>query len=178
MNTLDTGLLLLRLVVGTTLGLHGAQKLFGWFSGPGLAKVRHGFAQQGYKPVEFWVGLVILGEVGGALSLVFGLLTPLGAAGVFGAMFMAMFKHHWKNGFFASKGGYEYTLVLLVVSVALGIMGPGRYSLDSLFGIALHPAPLFGALALIAVAIDLVGIYITNRSVRAASVAVERSKAS
>jgi putative oxidoreductase len=178
MNTLDTGLLLLRLVVGTTLGLHGTQKLFGWFSGPGLANIRHGFAQQGYKPVEFWVGLVILGEVGGALSLVFGLLTPLGAAGVLGAMFMAMFKHHWKNGFFASKGGYEYTLVLLVVSLALGIMGPGRYSLDSLIGLAPHPAPLFGALALVAVAIDLVGIYITGRSVSVASAQMERSKTS
>jgi putative oxidoreductase len=178
MNTLDTGLLLLRLVVGTTLGLHGTQKLFGWFSGPGLAKLRHGFDLQGYKPVEFWVSLVILGEVGGALSLVFGLLTPLGAAGVFGAMFMAMFKQHWKNGFFASKGGYEYTLVLLVVSFALGIMGPGRYSLDSVFGIALHPAPLFGALALVAVAVDLVGIYITGRSAPVAATQAERSKAS
>ena len=34
---MDTGLLLLRLVVGTTLAAHGAQKLFGWFGGPGLA---------------------------------------------------------------------------------------------------------------------------------------------
>jgi putative oxidoreductase len=178
MNALDTGLLLLRLVVGITLGLHGTQKLFGWFSGPGLAKVRHGFAQQGYKPVEFWVSLVILGEVGGALSLVFGLLTPLGAVGVFGAMFMAMFKQHWKNGFFASKGGYEYTLVLLVVSFALGIMGPGRYSLDALFGIALHPAPLFGVLALAAVAIDLVGMYITRRPVPVAPVEAGRSRTS
>ncbi len=33
---MDIGLLLLRLTVGLTLGAHGAQKLLGWFGGPGL----------------------------------------------------------------------------------------------------------------------------------------------
>jgi len=30
------GLLLVRVVIGTTMFAHGAQKLFGWFGGPGL----------------------------------------------------------------------------------------------------------------------------------------------
>jgi hypothetical protein len=33
---MDIGLLLLRLTVGLTLAAHGAQKLFGWFGGPGI----------------------------------------------------------------------------------------------------------------------------------------------
>jgi len=30
------GLLLIRVVFGLTMAAHGAQKLFGWFGGPGL----------------------------------------------------------------------------------------------------------------------------------------------
>jgi hypothetical protein len=45
-----------------------------------------------------------------------------------------------------SKGGYEYTLLLMTVSIALGLIGPGSYSLDVLFGIALPEALLFGLL--------------------------------
>jgi putative oxidoreductase len=95
--TLSMGLLLLRLVAGLTLTVHGTQKLFGWFNGPGLPKLRQGFARQGFKPAWLWVSLVILGEVGGGLSLALGFLTPLGAAGAFGTMFMATFKSQWEK---------------------------------------------------------------------------------
>ncbi|MBP1155589.1 MULTISPECIES: DoxX family membrane protein [unclassified Paenibacillus] len=33
---IDIGLLIIRLVVGLTFMGHGAQKMFGWFNGPGL----------------------------------------------------------------------------------------------------------------------------------------------
>ena len=33
---MNTGLLILRVVLGLTLAAHGGQKLFGWFGGPGL----------------------------------------------------------------------------------------------------------------------------------------------
>jgi putative oxidoreductase len=155
-------LLILRLVVGLTLTFHGTQKLFGWFAGPGLTQVMQGFEKQGFKPVWLWVSLVILGEVGGGLSLATGFLTPLGAAGIFGAMFMATFKSHWKKGFFASRGGYEYSLVLLTVSIALGLMGPGNYSLDALSGIVATSPVLFIVLAIAAILVDVTGIYITR----------------
>src|SRR6184192_515473 len=88
--SLSLGLLVLRLVAGLTLAAHGAQKLFGWFDGPGPTKLTQGFEKQGFKPAWLWVFFVILGEFGGGLSLAFGFLTPLGAAGAFGAMFMAI----------------------------------------------------------------------------------------
>ena len=160
--TLSMGLLLLRLVAGLTLAVHGTQKLFGWFNGPGLPRLRQGFAKQGFKPAWLWVSLVILGEVGGGLSLALGFLTPLGAAGAFGTMFMATFKSHWKNGFIVSKGGYEYTLLLMTVSIALGLIGPGSYSLDALFGIALPEALLFGVLAVVALFVDIIGLLISR----------------
>ena len=160
--TMNIAVLILRLVVGLTLTGHGVQKLFGWFGGSGLTRLRQGFEKQGYKPVWLWMTLVILGEVGGGISIALGFLTPLGAAGVFGAMFMAMFKSHWKNGFWLQKGGYEYTLVLLVASMTIGLIGPGSYALDTLFGIALPEALLFGVLAVAALLVDVIGILINR----------------
>jgi len=75
---------------------------------------------------------------------------------------MATFKSHWKNGFIVSKGGYEYTLVLMTVSIALGLIGPGNYSLDALFGIVLPEVLLFGALAVAALLVDIIGLYISR----------------
>src|SRR5579863_7298747 len=175
--TMSSGLLILRLVVGLTLAVHGTQKLFGWFAGPGLVRLMQGFEKQRYKPVWLWVGFVILGELGGGLSVALGFLTPLGAAGIFGAMFMATFKNHWKNGFIVSKGGYEYTLVLMAVSIAIGLGGPGNYSLDALFGITLPEALLFGVLAVVALLVDVIGLRI-SRPPAAVAPAGDASRAS
>jgi putative oxidoreductase len=160
--TLSLGLLIIRVIGGLTLAAHGAQKLFGWFEGPGLTKLSQGFEKQGFKPVWLWVCLVILGELGGGLSVALGFLTPLGAAGMFAAMFMAIFKSHWKNGFWNSKRGLEFPLQLLAIGVAIGLMGPGSYSLDAFFGIALPDALLFCVLAIIGLLIDIIGLIISR----------------
>ena len=160
--TISIALLILRLGVGLTLTGHGVQKLFGWFGGPGLIRLKQGFEKQGFRPVWLWVTLAIVGEVGGGLSVALGFLTPLGAAGILGAMAIATFKSHWKNGFWLNKGGYEYSLVLLIVSLALGLIGPGSYSLDTLFGINLPQALLFGVLAVAALLVDAIGILISR----------------
>jgi putative oxidoreductase len=160
--TLSLGLLILRLVAGLTIAAHGAQKLFGWFGGPGFVKVAQGYHTQGLKPSWLWASLVVLGEVGGGLSLISGFLTPLGAAGMVGAMFMAIFKVHWKNGFWSSKRGLEFPLSLLTMALALGFTGPGNYALDSLWGIALPTPLLFCLLTVVAVIVDSVGLFISR----------------
>ena len=153
-------LLIIRVIAGVTLIGHGTQKSLGWFGGSGYAKLEQGFKAKGFRPVQLWTALVILGEVGGGLSLVFGFLTPLGAAGAVGAMVMAI-QTHWSKGFFNSKGGFEYPLALLAMSVAIGIAGAGDISLDHLFGTALSPL-VFIILALVALIVDLVGILMTR----------------
>src|SRR5437588_11717728 len=47
---MDIGLLLLRLTTGLTLAAHGAQKLFGWFGGPGLGSTAQFFEVLGFPP--------------------------------------------------------------------------------------------------------------------------------
>ncbi len=156
--TVSVGLLILRVIGGLTLAGHGAQKLLGWFDGPGFARFSQGMTRQGLRPGLFWAGLAVLGELGGGLSLAFGFLTPLGAAGAVGAMFMAIASAHWANGFWNSKRGIEFPLSLLTIAVALGVAGPGLYSLDALFGIHLPEITLFVILAVVAVLVDVVGL--------------------
>jgi len=172
---ISLGLLILRIVAGLTLAGHGVQKLFGWFDGPGLTKLAQGFEKQGLKPAWLWTGLVILGEVGGGLSLALGFLTPLGAAGVFGAMFMAIAKTHWKNGFWNAKRGIEFPLALLTIAFAIGLTGPGNFSLDTLLGISLLLPLLFGVLALAALLVDVVGLLISRPPAAAPTEATPRA---
>ena len=161
--TMNIALLIFRVVIGLTLAGHGAQKLFGWFGGPGPVRLRQVFEKQGYKPAWFWVSLAIVGELGGGLCFALGFLTPLGAAGIFGAMVMAA-RTHWKNGFFLQKGGYEYALTLAIASLTIGLTGPGSYALDALFGSVLPEVPVFGVLALAALLVDIIGMIITSRN--------------
>lgn len=161
-ETMQIALLILRLVAGLTMAAHGSQKLFGWFGGGGLRGTQAFFASQGFYPTWIWLALAIIGEFGGGLSLASGLLTPLGAAGVFGAMVMATFKTHWKNGFFSQKGGFEYSFLLMFISIFFGLFGPGKYSLDALLGYPLPQAPLFLVLAAAALVTVLIGIQVSN----------------
>src|SRR5438045_6203044 len=109
--SLSLGLLLLRIVAGLTIAAHGLQKLIPWAGGPGFAGMKQGLQMQGFKPTALWAGLAVLGELGGGLSLTLGFLTPLGAAGIVGAMTIAVFKSHSKAGFWAQNNGYEYALL-------------------------------------------------------------------
>jgi putative oxidoreductase len=162
-------LLIVRVVVGLTLTAHGAQKLLGWFGGAGYARTRQGFHAQGFRSAALWLGLAILGEVGGGLSLVFGFLTPLGAAGAVGAMAVAI-NSHWAKGFFAVKGGFEYPLTLLVVSAAIGIAGPGPLSLDAFLKPALPEVPTFLTLSVVALLTAAAAIAISRTTKRAEAI--------
>jgi putative oxidoreductase len=124
------GLTLLRVVVGLTFMAHGAQKLFGWFGGHGLAGVGQWMESIGLAPGYLMALLAGRGEFFGGLALVVGLLVRPAAAVLAVVALVAMFSVHWVNGFFITNNGYEYALALLAVSVALLIDGAGKLSLD------------------------------------------------
>jgi putative oxidoreductase len=128
------GILLLRLVVGLTLAAHGAQKLFGWFGGHGLEGTAGFFGQIGFRSARAMAFLAALAETSGLLFAL-GLLTPLAALGMAVAMLVAIGSVHFRKGFWAMAGGYEYNLVLAAVAVGVAMTGPGRFSLDRAFGI-------------------------------------------
>jgi putative oxidoreductase len=129
----DAGLLIVRLGVGGVLLAHGAQKLFGWFGGHGIEGTANAFEQMGFLPARESAIAAGLGEAGGGALIGFGLATPAAAAAATGTM-LAAASVHTPAGFFATGGGYEYPALLGVSSAGLALIGPGRFSLDTLLG--------------------------------------------
>jgi putative oxidoreductase len=133
---MSVGLLILRLVVGLSLAAHGAQKLFGWFGGYGLAGTGQFLEQLGFRPGRLHAAQAGIAELVGGLFLAAGLLTPAAAAAVVAVMFVAAVSVHISKGFFAHNGGYEYTLVLGGAALALAFTGPGALSVDQALGVS------------------------------------------
>jgi putative oxidoreductase len=146
---MDFGILILRVVVGLTLAAHGAQKLFGWFGGPGLETTGQGMAALGFHPGRRHALMAGLTESGAGLLLAVGLVTPVAAAAVLAVMLVAAVSVHVKQGFFITSGGYEYNLLLGMAGLTIAFTGPGAWSLDALLGYALS-GTVWGFLALLA----------------------------
>ena len=132
---METGLLLLRVALGGIIAVHGAQKLFGWFGGPGISGTAGWLEMMGMRP----------GRRPGTL--------PERARGVRGRRaprarpahpdrcggdgrrdVVAIATVHWKNGFFNTNGGYEFNLLIVAAALALAFTGPGTISIDHLAG--------------------------------------------
>ncbi len=75
---------------------------------------------------------IALAEFIGGILLVIGVLTRITGA-VFAVILLgAIFHIRWENGFFVSKGGWEWDLVMLAVVLAIIAAGPGRASISHL----------------------------------------------
>ena len=120
------GLLFLRVVMGLGLMFHGwpkAQNPFGWMNKPGAPSDIPGFVQ----------ALAAVGEFGGGLALILGLLTPLAAFGVLCTMIGAYVISHQGDPWIApGKKTWELASLYFTMAVTLLFTGPGRYSLDAL----------------------------------------------
>jgi putative oxidoreductase len=135
------GLLILRVVIGLTLAAHGAQKLFGWWGGPGMKGWTGAMNHMRIRPATPWAWASALAEFGGGLGLALGLLTPLPSFAIAGSMLVAIALVHLPKGFFNSKGGFEFNLSILAAIATIALAGPGAYSLDTAFRIHL-PEPV------------------------------------
>jgi len=75
---------------------------------------------------------IALAELIGGVLLVVGVLTRV-TGSIFAVILLgAIFHIRWENGFFVSKGGWEWDLVMLAVVLAIIAAGPGRISISHL----------------------------------------------
>ena len=134
--------LALRIPVGIVFAAHGAQKLFGWYGGYGLAATGQWMDSIGLSPGYLMALLAGGAEFFGGLALIVGLLVRPAAAVLAVTMVVAIFAVHFEHGLFLSNNGYEFGLVLLAASVSLAFSGAGRASLDAVLFSPLPVCPL------------------------------------
>src|SRR6202047_500746 len=126
---------LLRLVLGIVFFAHGAQKMLGWFGGPGFSGTMGMFTGYMHIPAPL-AFLAIAAEFFGGLGLILGFLTRIAAFGIAVNMVVAVVMVHGSNGFFMNwsgtqKGeGFEYHLLVLAITAFLMIRGAGAFSVD------------------------------------------------
>src|SRR5256885_11404680 len=104
---LSLGLLLARIVIGPLMAAHGAQKLFGWFGGPGLRGTAGFMTQLGFRPGFAFAAAASVTEFVSGILIALGFLGPIGPALMLSVMIVAAVTVHLKNGIFASNGGIE-----------------------------------------------------------------------
>lgn len=127
--------LLIRLMLGSVIFPHGAQKMLGWFGGTGWQGTLNEFADT-YQMSEVTTVTVILIQVFGSLLLIAGFMTRLMAFSMFVLFVGIIFTTRLPYGFFLNWNGqqagegFEYHLLVLAMSGALLVSGGGRYSLD------------------------------------------------
>ncbi|WP_238005225.1 DoxX family protein [Dactylosporangium sp. AC04546] len=129
MTAVDVGLLLVRLSLGGTMLMHGWNH---WRGGGKIAGTARWFESIGLRNGRMQAWASVATELAAGIGFVLGLFTPLACASAVGTMTVAALIVHRKNGFFIFREGegYEYVLMIIVMSIALALLGPGSISLD------------------------------------------------
>jgi putative oxidoreductase len=163
-GTQDLGLLVLRLGVGAVLIVHGLQKAFGLWGGPGLGGFKTSLSDLGYSHAD----LLTFGAAGTQLAagvlLVLGLFSPLACAAALAyltnGLLAVVTAQHASGGIaFFLPSGIEYQVMLIVAVSAITLAGPGRYGFDAGRGWARRP--FIGSFAALVVGIGAgVGIWV------------------
>src|SRR5262249_35643422 len=132
---MDTLLMVGRDGLGGLLSAHGAQKLFGWFGGYGVAGTGAFFEQYGLRPGARVTAAAGVTELAGGPPVALGVLGAIGAAIILSVMIVAIVAVHLHNGLLANSNGVELPLLYGIGAVLVAATGYGPYSLDSLLGL-------------------------------------------
>ncbi|MFC9442984.1 MULTISPECIES: DoxX family protein [Brevibacterium] len=175
-TSMDWGIAGLRVILAFILFAHSTQKLCGWFSGSGPVATAGLFEKLGQRPGHVMVRVASVFELIAAISLLLGLLTPIGLGLAVATMIVAGSALSAVSGkFWNALGGGEYPFFIAAVVAMLGITGQGALSLDAVLMpqiAALYPVVLPGAIVVgILGAIPMV--IRTRRAVRDAEAGAE-----
>ena len=119
------GVTVLRVIVAIIFLVHGYQKFFLL----GLGNTGTFFGAVGIPLPQAAALLVASLEILGGLMILLGVYTRLMAFLLIFDPLVAMFTVHLPKGFFASDGGYEFVLLLVLCCVVLVVSGAGSYAL-------------------------------------------------
>jgi len=129
-STFDAGLLVLRLVLGILILLHGLSKL------PPPPAFVAGLLAKSDLPTVLAYG-VYLGEIVAPVLLIIGVWTRLAALVVVANMVVALILVHTKDLFhLGPQGGYalELQAMYLFTALAIALLGAGRFSVGGRIG--------------------------------------------
>lgn len=121
--------LLIRVVAGGSLAMHGYPILFG-----NIGAAAKFLESTGFEDGMFWAYVVGIVEFVGGLCLALGLLTRVAAAPIIGFLVIAIVTYHWQFGFAWESRGIEYPLFWSIVVLHFLVRGGGPWSLDALIG--------------------------------------------
>lgn len=131
--------LVLRVVVGLLMAMHGYAKLTG-----GAAGVAGFFGSLGIPAPGIMAWVVIIIELVGGIMIILGLFTRFWAFLYVPTMAVAIVLARMKSGIISPQGGtftFELELALLAGALALALLGSGPMSLDHMLGIDFHHEP-------------------------------------
>lgn len=125
---------LARLALGIVMLPHALQKTFGWFGGFGFSPAYQAFTGVGIPgPLA---ALAIVGELLGAIALILGVFTRVGALVIVSIMIGAIAIVHLPNGFFMNwsvepRGeGFEFHILAIGLGLVALLAGGGKISID------------------------------------------------
>lgn len=163
MTLSDVGLLVMRLAVGLVFAAHGAQKVFGWWQGPGLRGWVAAMVRMRFRPAPFWGVVSAFVELLGGLLLAVGLLTPVASALLVAQSLIIVLRAHLPKGFWNRAGGIEFPLQLLAASALFVTTGARTLALDEALGLRFDDAT---RLALAGIAIAGAGAAVLSARIR------------